>query len=67
MFLYTYGLFPFVCTIYSVVQVCVRVVKGDRCSEWSTKFSLEALGSEGIFSCSIKDSSEELQVESSLI
>lgn len=38
------------------------MVKGGRYSEWSSKFSLEALGSEGIFSCSFKDSSEEYQV-----
>ena len=43
-------------------QVCVRVVKGDRYSEWSSKFSLKTLGSEGIFSCLFKDSAEELQV-----
>ena len=45
-----------------MVQVCVRVVKGMRYSEWSNKFSLEALGSEGIFSCSFKNPTEELQV-----
>ena len=40
----------------------MRVVKGDRYSEWSNKFSLETLGSEGIFTCSFKNPSEELQV-----
>ena len=43
-------------------QVCVRVMKGDRYSEWSSKFSLKTLGSEGVFSCPFKDSSEVLQV-----
>ena len=45
------------------LQVCVRVVKGDRYSEWSNKFSLETLGSEGIFTCSFKNPPEELQVK----
>ena len=44
-----------------VVQVCVRVVKGERCSEWSNKFSLETLGSEGIFTCSFSNPAEDLQ------
>lgn len=39
----------------------VRVV-GDRESEWSNKFSLDALGNEGVVSCKLKDSSVELMV-----
>jgi hypothetical protein len=49
-------------SLYPHEEVCVRVVKGERHSEWSNKFSLEALGSEGIFSCSFKYPSEELQI-----
>ena len=68
MYMYMYTCTWSLCDVPSLplppsLQVCIRVVEGERYSQWSAKFSLEALGSEGFFSCNFKDSAREFQVQ----
>ena len=37
-------------------------ITGNKESDWSNKFSLDAIGNEGVFTCKLKNSPIELQV-----